>query len=71
LSNRSPLLEIRGLSVSYEREGKNILALDDVNLSIDSNTVVAVVGESGCGKSTLALSIIGLLPIPPAKIHSG
>jgi peptide/nickel transport system ATP-binding protein len=71
LSNRSPLLEIRGLSVDYEREAKNILALDDVNLSIDSNTVVAVVGESGCGKSTLALSIIGLLPIPPAKIHSG
>jgi peptide/nickel transport system ATP-binding protein len=29
------------------------------------------VGESGCGKSTLALSMIGLLPFPPAKILDG
>jgi peptide/nickel transport system ATP-binding protein len=71
LSNISPLLEIKELSVDYQREDDYILALDNVNLTVDSNTLVAVVGESGCGKSTLALSIIGLLPVPPARIRHG
>jgi peptide/nickel transport system ATP-binding protein/oligopeptide transport system ATP-binding protein len=45
--------------------------VDNVSLDVPPNKLVAVVGESGCGKSTLGLSIIGLLPMPPAKILSG
>jgi len=69
--SEQPLLGISDLTISYETNRAKLVALDHTNLNIAKNTFVAVVGESGCGKSTLALSIIGLLPTPPAKVDSG
>lgn len=66
-----PILSIKDLTISYETKSGVVLAVDRTNLDIGQNTFIAVVGESGCGKSTLALSIIGLLSMPPAKINSG
>jgi len=51
-----PLLEVRGLSVSY---GSSTI-LQDINLTLYEGETVAVVGESGSGKSTLARAIMGL-----------
>lgn len=65
------ILAIQDLSIVYESKRAKLLALDKTTLEIEKNTFVAIVGESGCGKSTLALSIIGLLAIPPARIASG
>jgi peptide/nickel transport system ATP-binding protein len=53
-----PLLETRGLSKHFKVGGnlsrKALHAVDDVDLTINSNEIVALVGESGSGKSTLA-----------------
>lgn len=65
------LLRIEDLSVLYRSKMGVVRAVDRVNLSMRRNRLVAVVGESGCGKSTLALSIIRLLPIPPAEFAGG
>ena len=65
------LISIKGLSIGYASEDGMLTAVDNANLEIPPNKLVAVVGESGCGKSTLGLSIIGLLPTPPAKILNG
>ena len=47
----------------YEKQGILYLhALNGVNLEIEKNKIVAVVGESGAGKSTLALLMLGLVP---------
>ena len=66
-----PLLEVRGLSKHYVRRHRlsraklRIQAFEDVNLSIDRGTTVALVGESGAGKSSLA-RCIALLERPMA-----
>jgi oligopeptide/dipeptide ABC transporter ATP-binding protein len=64
------LLEVRHLSVAYATDAEPVIAVDDVDLDLDSGEFLAVVGESGCGKSTLMLAIAQLLT-PPAGITGG
>ena len=53
----------------YEtREGDQILALDDVTLSLADGEFVSVVGPSGCGKSTLLKIIAGIEPPSEGRI---
>ena len=67
----SELLEIKNLNVSFPSEGGELEVLGDVNLRIGEGRIVGVVGESGCGKTLTALSVMGLLPVPPARVNSG
>jgi peptide/nickel transport system ATP-binding protein len=61
------ILDIQGLSITYNSVHGKVYALQDVNFVLDTGEFVAIVGESGSGKSTLALGIIGLLP-PVASV---
>jgi NitT/TauT family transport system ATP-binding protein len=56
-------LEIRGVTKQYfvERDGRRVLALSDVSVSVADAEFVAVVGPSGCGKTTLLNIVAGLL----------
>jgi oligopeptide/dipeptide ABC transporter ATP-binding protein len=45
--------------------------VDGVTFDVQEGETLALVGESGCGKSVSALSLLKLLPIPPARIVSG
>lgn len=57
------MIEIKDLSVTYDRDGKTPYeALDHVRLTVPKGTVCAVLGPSGCGKSTLIKAVAGLLP---------
>ena len=67
----SPLLEIADLAVSFDADGGPVSAVDGLSLTLHRGQMLAVVGESGCGKSVTALSILGLLECPPARIDSG
>jgi iron(III) transport system ATP-binding protein len=53
-------IRIRGVSKRYASEGKEIVALDDVDLTIAANQVFTLLGPSGCGKTTLLRCIVGL-----------
>jgi NitT/TauT family transport system ATP-binding protein len=56
-----PLIEVQGLRHLYSRAGAGeLLVLDDVNLVLRDNEIVALLGRSGCGKSTLLRIIAGL-----------
>lgn len=57
----TPLLEIRGLSVSYRTRGGTVAAVRGVDLDVWPGQVTAVVGESGSGKSTTAHAVTRLL----------
>lgn len=65
----SPLLEVRNLSVNFKTYRANIPAVNDVSFCLLEGESLGIVGESGSGKSTIALSILRLIPSPPAEIR--
>jgi len=65
------LLEVRDLSVGFAVAGQNVAAVKGISFSLDKGETVALVGESGSGKSVTALSILQLLPYPPASHGKG
>jgi len=66
-----PLLEVENLHVSLRTSDGELRAVQDVSFALDAGETLAIVGESGCGKSMTALSLLQLVPSPPARIHSG
>jgi oligopeptide/dipeptide ABC transporter ATP-binding protein len=57
-----PLLELRGLTVSYPGAAGRVVAVNGVDLVLRRARSLGLVGESGAGKSQLALAIPALLP---------
>jgi oligopeptide/dipeptide ABC transporter ATP-binding protein len=65
------LLEVDDLQTHFFTRDGVVRAVDGVSFSVEPSKTLGIVGESGCGKSVTALSIMGLLPQPPAKIVGG
>ena len=66
-----PLLSIKDLGIHFLKDGMESIAVDGLNMILDRGEILALVGESGSGKSVTALSLLGLLPTPPARYSSG
>jgi oligopeptide/dipeptide ABC transporter ATP-binding protein len=60
MKTKTPLVEIKNLSKSFQMGGQELKAVNNINLSIQSGETVGLVGESGCGKSTLGKTVIRL-----------
>lgn len=65
------ILEVRDLSTRFHIAEGTVYAVNGISFHLDHGETIAVVGESGCGKSVTMLSILRLLPIPPAEIVRG
>jgi oligopeptide/dipeptide ABC transporter ATP-binding protein len=61
------LLQARALTVSYMSAGRELRAVDAVDLDLDEHECLGVVGESGSGKTQLLLALLGLLG-PAARV---
>jgi HlyD family secretion protein len=57
----SPKKNISLENVSFQYPGKLDLAISNVNISIEANSLVGIVGPSGSGKSTLIDILLGLI----------
>jgi oligopeptide/dipeptide ABC transporter ATP-binding protein len=66
-----PLLEVNDLQTHFFTRDGVVRAVDGVSFALERGRTLGIVGESGCGKSVTALSIMGLIPKPPAKIVNG
>ena len=65
------LLTIEDLVVDFATPAGVLRAVNGISYDVSAGEIVAVVGESGSGKSVTALSILRLLPEPPARISGG
>ncbi|RTL59913.1 MAG: ABC transporter ATP-binding protein [Sphingobacteriales bacterium] len=65
------LLEIKNLQVDFVSDETRVTALKNISFTVDRGEIVAIVGESGSGKSVTSLSVLQLLPSPPAQFING
>ncbi len=68
---RGPLLSVRNLRTSFHTDVGEARAVDGVSFDVHAGETLGIVGESGCGKTVTSLSILRLLPEPPAEILPG
>lgn len=66
-----PLLAIDNLSIAFRQQGETQTVVHNLSLEVAVGETLALVGESGSGKSVSALSVLRLLPTPPASYPSG
>ncbi len=70
-SSTAPILEIKNLHTSFFLETGVVRAVRGVDLTLNRQSVLGIVGESGCGKSITAMSVMQLIKSPPGRIVEG
>jgi len=66
-----PVLEVADLKTVFRSRGSKVYAVNGVSFQLRRGELLGVVGESGSGKSVTMMSLMKLLPTPPAEVVSG
>ena len=69
--NNDLLIAVENLKVYFYLYEGIVRAVDGVSFQIRHGKTLGVIGESGSGKSVTAQSIMGIVPMPPAKLVDG
>ena len=71
-AGRAPVLSVRDVRTRFRTQGGGVVhAVNGIGFDLHAGELLGVVGESGSGKSVTMLSLLRLLPMPPAEIVSG
>jgi oligopeptide/dipeptide ABC transporter ATP-binding protein len=62
------ILDVQNLNTEFHTQDGVVHAVNGISYDLGEGETLGIVGESGCGKSVSVLSIMRLLPQPPAKI---
>jgi oligopeptide/dipeptide ABC transporter ATP-binding protein len=69
--DQEPILQVKNLTTRLQVGKHAFPAIDGMSFNLFKGKTLALVGESGCGKSMTALSILRILPTPPALPSEG
>ena len=64
----APVLQVNELSTRFKTRSGDVHAVNRVSFELKPGELLGVVGESGSGKSVTMMSLLGLLPSPPAMV---
>ncbi len=67
----APILDVQGLTSVFRIGGREVAAVEDVDLAVEAGRTLALVGESGSGKSVASVSILRLLPRRTGRVARG
>ncbi len=70
-NNNKPVLDVSDLQTVFRMRDSEIYAVNGVSFSLKPGELLGVVGESGSGKSVTMMTLMKLLPMPPAEIVAG
>lgn len=65
------VIEVTDLKTVFHTQDGIVHAVNGLSFQLKQGELLGVVGESGCGKSVTMMSMLKLLPMPPADIVSG
>ena len=71
LNDKKPFLEVKDLTVYYTVSKIDTKAVNGVSFQLEKGKTLGLVGETGAGKTTIAKAIMGILPVPPARVMGG
>ena len=71
MADNGHLLDVEDLKMYFHTRDGVVKAVDGVSYTLDRGETLGVVGESGSGKSVTALTMMGLIDMPPGKIEGG
>ena len=70
-SANQPLLTVHGLVTQVATPAGAKAVVNGLSFDLNRGEALCIAGESGSGKSMTALSLMGLLPKPAARVASG
>ena len=65
------VLSVSDVTTRFQTTDGTVHAVNGVSFDVRKGEVLGLVGESGCGKSVTMMSLVKLLPMPPAEIVAG
>ena len=65
---QNSIIDIVDLNIEFSSENQNVVALDNINLKINKNDFICIMGVSGCGKTTLLNALAGFISPTKGKI---
>ena len=71
MPNNDVILQVNDLHTYFFNRRGVTKAVDGITFTLRQGETLGIVGESGCGKTMTALSLLGLVPRPAARIVSG